>query len=125
MSPEDPQPPDETAAESAADATDAAPGGDRFARVVRTFVDEPMLWPVGLVVYLSLCSFGALILVYALRMRGIAASLALLLLIFMTVYRLDTDRKAGKLSPGGGLLIAFWAGSALEAFALGSIGAFQ
>lgn len=98
---------------------------DRASQVLRTFLGEPMLWPVGLVLFLSTSSFGALVLVYAIRLRGIAAGMALLLLIFMTVYRLDPDIRARKLRPSSAVLLAFWAGSTIVAFVLNSLGAFR
>ena len=98
---------------------------DRASRVLRTFFGEPMLWPVGLVLFLSASSFGAMVLVYAIRLRGIAAGMALLVLIFMTVYRLDPDIRARKLRPSSAVLLAFWAGSAAVGFVLNSMGAFR
>lgn len=97
---------------------------DRVARVLRTFREEPTLWPVGLVVFLSLSSFGALVLVYAIQLRGIAAGIALILLIFMTVYHLDPDIRARKLRPTSAVLMAFWAGSGVVALLLNGMGAF-
>ena len=98
---------------------------DRASQVLETFLGEPMLWPVAIVVYLSLCSFGALCLLYALRMRGILAGLLLLILIFVTVYHLDPDIRARKLRPSSALLVAIWVGSAAVGVILNAMGAFQ
>ena len=42
----------------------------RVERVLETFLDEPMLWPVAAVVLLTAMTFGAAILLFALRVRG-------------------------------------------------------
>ena len=104
---------------------DPGPEDDRVSRVLHVFLQEPMLWPVGLVLLLSAASFGSLILVYAIRLRGIAAGIALLLLLFVTVYRLDPDIRAKRLRPASALLLAFWVASALIAFLLDQLGAFR
>ncbi len=103
---------------------DEDPQEDRATQVLRTFAGEPMLWPVGLVVFLCATSFGALILVMAIRARELLPGIGLLLLIFLTVYRLEPDIRSRSLRPTSILLLAFWAGSALVGFILSSLGAF-
>lgn len=98
---------------------------DRATRILRTFFHEPTLWPVGLVLFLSASSFGALILVFAIRLRGLAAGAALLVLIFLTVWQLDPDIRARRLRPTSALLLCLWAGSAVTGWALDRLGAFQ
>jgi hypothetical protein len=112
------EPADDGAAESAPEPE------DRVHRVLRTFAEEPMLWPVGLVVFLSAISFGALILVMAVRARSFLAGVALLLLVFLTVYRLDPDIRAKRLRPASRLLLAYWVGSAAVGALLSWLGAF-
>ena len=99
-------------------------GEDRTSRVLRTFLHEPTLWPVALVVFLSASSFGALILVMAIRARALLPGVALLLLIFATVYRLEPDIRTRRLRPASAVLLAFWAGSAVVGVILSSLGAF-
>lgn len=98
---------------------------DRAERVIRTFLEEPMLWPVGLVVMLTLMTFGAAILVFAIRLRGLMAGIALLILIFLTVWGFDQDIRERRLRPVNRLVLGLWAGSALAAFALEWLGAFR
>jgi len=98
---------------------------DGAARVLRTFLGEPMLWPVGLVVLLTLVTFGAAILVFAIRVRSLFPGIALLLLIFLTVWGLDRDIRERRLRPVSRLVLGLWAGSALAAVALEWLGAFR
>jgi hypothetical protein len=98
---------------------------DHATRVLRIFIEEPMLWPVGLVVLLCASSFGAFILVFAIRLRSLGAGLALLVLIFLTVWKLDADIRARRLRPTSVLLLGLWAGSAVVGVALEWLGAFH
>ncbi len=116
------EPPHDGDETPAARSPDEAP--DRTTRVLRIFLTEPMLWPVGVVLFLSGISFGALILLYALQMRGLAAGAALLVLIFGTVRSLGPDLQARRLSPASALLLAFWLGSAGVGAILMALGAF-
>lgn len=100
------------------------PSEDRANRILRSFLHEHTLWPVGLVLFLSLSSFGALILVFAIRLRGLVAGAALLALIFLTVWHLDPDIRARRLRPTSALLLALWAASAVAGWALDRLGAF-
>jgi hypothetical protein len=93
--------------------------------VVRTFLEEPMLWPVGLVVILTAVTFGAWILVFAVRVRSPFAGIALLLLVFLSVYGLDQDIRQRRLRPESWLILTIWGGSALAAVALEWLGAFR
>ena len=98
---------------------------DRAANVLRTFLEEPMLWPVGLVVILTAITFGACVLVFAVRVRSLFAGIALLLLVFVSVYALDADVRQRRLRPASWLLLGIWAGSALAAVGLEWLGAFR
>jgi len=60
----------------------------------------------------------------AVRARSFVAGLALLLLLFLSVYRLDPDIRARKLRPASQLLLAFWVGSAVVGALLSWLGAF-
>ena len=97
---------------------------DRVARVLRTFWDEPLLWPVGIVVLLTAITFGAGILYFAIRVRGLFPGLALLLLIFVTVWGLDQDIRHRRLSLVNRVVLGLWLGSATGAFGLEWLGAF-
>ena len=92
-------------------------------RVLRTFLEEPMLWPVGLVLFLCASSFGALILVFAIRLRTLPAGIALLLVIFLTVWNLDGDIRQRRLRPTSAVVLAIWAGSAVVGVVLDRLGA--
>jgi hypothetical protein len=93
--------------------------------IIRAFVEEPMLWPVGIVVVLIVITFGAAILVFAIRLRSLFAGIALLLLIFMTVWGLEQDFRERRLRPLSRLLLGLWGGSALAAVGLEWLGALQ
>lgn len=82
-----------------------------------------MLWPVGLVVALTFVTFGAAILVYALRLQAIVAGIALLLMIFGTVWGLDQDVRSRRLRPRSAVILGLWIGSAIVAFVLDRLGA--
>jgi hypothetical protein len=114
----------EEAGERAEPGEAPASAEDRASRVLRTFAEEPTLWPVAVVVFLSAISFGSLILVMAIRARSLVAGLALLMLIFLTVYRLDPDIRAKRLRPMSVALVAFWIGSASVGALLAWLGAF-
>ena len=100
-------------------------GEDRAERVLQVFLEEPMLWPVGLVVCLTVVTFGAAILVFAIRMRGLVAGAALLMLIFVSVWGLDRDIRERRLRPASRLVLALWVGSGLAAVGLEWLGAFR
>lgn len=99
------------------------PSPDRAERVLRIFLEEPMLWPVGLVVLLTFATFGGAILVFAIRSRAILPGVAMLLLIFMTVWGLDADIRARRLRPVSWIVLGTWVASGLVAVALESLGA--
>ena len=95
----------------------------RHEQVIRTFVDEPMLWPVAIVLVLTVVTFGAAILVFAIRLRSLFACIALLLLIFMTVWGLEQDFRERRLRPASRVVLGLWGGSALAAVGLEWLGA--
>lgn len=103
---------------------DPAPD-DRAEHVLRTFLEEPMLWPVALVVFLTAITFGAAILVFAIRLRGLVAGAALLGLIFLSVWGLDQDIRERRLRPTSRVVLGLWVGSGLAAVALDWLGALQ
>ena len=98
---------------------------DRVDRAVRIVLDEPLLWPVAVAVLLAFSAFGAAILVFALRARGLFAGAALLVLIFLTVYGLDVDIRERRLRPQSRVVLALWATSALGAIALEWLNVFR
>ncbi len=93
---------------------------DHVLAVVR---EEPLLWPVAGVACLVVCTFGAAILVFALRLRSLVSGAALLLLIFVTVWGLDVDFRERRLRPRSRLLLGLWLGSGLLAVGLEWLGA--
>ena len=98
---------------------------DRVERVLQTFWDEPMLWPVAAAMLLTAMTFGAAILFWAVRLRAIVPGLVLLILIFVTVWGLDQDIRKRRLRLANRVVLAVWLGSATAAFALEWLGAFQ
>jgi uncharacterized membrane protein YhaH (DUF805 family) len=104
---------------------DSEPPEDPIEKVVRIALGEPLLWPVALTGLLMLTTFGAWILVFALRVRGLLAGAILLLLIFLTVYGIDADVRARRLGPRNRLVLLLWAGSIVEAIALDALGVFR
>lgn len=98
---------------------------DPAEKVLRTFLGEPLLWPVALVLFLVAATCGATMLVFAIRLRGIVAGIALLLLLFLTVWGLEQDIRERRLRPVSWLVFGLWLGSALVAWILDGLGAFQ
>jgi hypothetical protein len=96
---------------------------DQVLKVLRTFREEPMLWPVAIVVFLVGITFGGMILLYAIRLRALVSGVALLLLLFLTVWGLDADIRERRLRPISRLVLAMWLGSAGGAFVLEWLGA--
>lgn len=96
---------------------------DPFGQVTQTVREEPLLWPVAVVVWLVLCTFGGFLLFYAVRLRSLMAGMALIFVIFFTVWGADQDIRERKLSGKNVLVLSLWAGSALMAFALDRMGA--
>ena len=74
-------------------------GRDPFDHVLAVVREEPLLWPVAVAACLVVCTFGAAILVFALRLRSLVSGAALLLLIFVTVWGLDVDIRQRRLRP--------------------------
>jgi hypothetical protein len=98
---------------------------DRAAEVIRSFLSEPLLWPVGLVVVLTLATFGGAILLFAIRLRSFLPGIALLILIFLTVWGLEADFRERRLRPVSRVVLGLWGASALAAVGLEWLGAFR
>ena len=95
---------------------------DRFAEIAGSFLSEPMLWPVGIVVLLCFASFLAAVLSNALRGALPAlAALALLLLVSFRVIHLDI--RARRWRGPGAFMAALWLAGIALAFALTAMGA--
>jgi hypothetical protein len=109
--------PDESSAPEPADGPDPL---ERLAAVVR---EDPLLWPVAAVTALVVCTFGAAILIYALRLRSLISGVVLLFLIFVTVWGLDADIRERRLRPRSRLVLGLWLGSGLFAVGLDWLGA--
>ena len=102
-----------------------APAGSRdlFEHVADVVRQEPLLWPVALVLFLVICTFGAAMLVSALRLRGLISGAAMGVLIFLTVWGFDADIRERRLRPQRRLALLLWLGSGLAALALSRLGA--
>jgi hypothetical protein len=96
---------------------------DPFATVSRAVREEPLLWPVATASWLICCTFGAFVLFYALRVRSITAGVAMLFVLFFTVWGFDRDLRDRRLSGRNALVLSLWAGSALGAYGLELLGA--
>ena len=96
---------------------------DRVERVLETFLGEPMLWPVAAVVLLTAMTFGAEILLFALRVRAVIPGIALLVLIFLTLWGLAQDIRKRRLRPANRVVLGVWLGSAVGAVGLEWLGA--
>ena len=72
-------------------APDPATPNDPFERLVEIVREEPLLWLVATVMVLVVCTFGAAILVFALRLRNPISGAMLLFLNFVTEWGLDVD----------------------------------
>ena len=97
---------------------------DRVEQVLQIFLEETLLWPVAAVVLLTAMTFGAAILLYAVRLHAIFPGIALLILIFLTVPRLARDVRERRLRPASRVVLGMWLGSAVGAVALERLGAF-
>ena len=98
---------------------------DSTVKLIRIVVDDPLLWPVALVVFLIATTFGGMILLFAVRLRGLFAGVMLLMLLFLTVWGLDTDIRERRLRPQNRVVLCVWLGSALAAVVLEWLGASQ
>jgi hypothetical protein len=96
---------------------------DPFEHVAEIVRQEPLLWPVATVVALVLCTFGAAILVFALRLRSPISGAMLLFLIFVTVWGVDVDIRQRRLRPQTRVVVVLWLGSGLFAVGLSWLGA--
>ncbi len=105
-------------------APEPASGRDPFERLAAVVREEPLLWPVAAVMVLVVCTFGAAILVFALRLRSLLSGAMLLFLIFVTVWGLDVDIRERRLRPRSRLVLGLWIGSGLFAAGLEWLGAF-
>jgi hypothetical protein len=110
MSSREPDPPQPTDADSP------------FTTVARTVREDPLLWPVATVSWLVCCTFGGFVLFYALRVRSLVAGVAMLFVLFFTVWGFDRDLRQRRLSPQNGLVLSLWAGSAAAATAFELLG---
>jgi hypothetical protein len=115
MTPPDPRPGD-------ARPPEPPPDEGPFELVTRVVSEEPLLWPVATVAWLIFCTFGAFVLFFALRVRSLPAGVALLFVLFLTVWGLDRDIRARRLSGQNKLVLSLWAGSAVGAFGLEWLG---
>ena len=111
MEPEDPRAPDPASR-------------DPLGHVLAVVREEPLLWPVAAVACLVVCTFGAAILVFALRLRSAVSGGLLLLGIAVTVWGLEVDLRERRLRPQSQLVLLLWLGSGLEAVGLAWLGAF-
>ena len=98
-------------------------GRDPFDHVLAVVREEPLLWPVALVACLVVCTFGAAILVFALRLRSGVSGGLLLLGIVVTVWGLEVDIRERRLRPQSQLVLGLWLGSGLVAAGLAWLGA--
>ena len=97
---------------------------DRVEQVLQIFLEETLLWPVAAAVLLTAMTFGAAILLYAVRLHAILPGIALLILIFLTVSRLVRDVREQRLRRASRVVLGMWLGSAVGAVALERLGAF-
>ena len=84
---------------------------------------QPLLWPVAAVGLLAAVAAGALILALAVGARDFLSGIALLILLFLTVWGLEADIRTRRLSTRNRVVVALWLASAIGAFALEQLGA--
>jgi len=95
-----------------------------FERALSEYVRDPALWPVAIVALLIASTFGAAILLFALRERSWPAIAALLVLLFASVRSVDRDLRRRRLGPAARLVLGLWSASLLIAVGLIALGAF-
>lgn len=98
-----------------------APGLDRH---IRPYFSDPALWPVTIVLLIVFATFGATILLTALRSRNLFAVGALLALAVATAEAVRLDLRRRRLGAASGLILGLWALSALVAAVAAWFGAF-
>jgi len=84
---------------------------DPVERWLEPFFSEPALWPVLLVLVLSLVTFGAAAVLTAVSGRIGFAAVALLIAAGASAELLVRRARRGRLGRVGGLVLAFWLGS--------------
>ena len=96
------------------------PAAGLLARVL----GQPRLWPVAAVGLLASVAAGAVTLALAVGERGFLSGIALLILLFLTVWGLETDIRTRHLRIRSRVVLAVWLASMLGAIGLVQLGTF-
>ena len=101
------------------------PADSRVERLLRPFVEDTMLWPVGIVILAHAIAFMTPVLVMGLRDRRPVFLLALFLMIGMTVVHIgERVRGQGGVGVTGGALLSIWVGAGAAAWLSAHYGLF-
>jgi hypothetical protein len=98
------------------DAAAQAPAASGLGRHLATFLHEPMLWPVLIVVAAHLVLFGALLLLIALRGHSPFALAGLALAVVISVDAVRRELQGGGFGLVGRSTLGFWLLSAIAAW---------
>lgn len=93
-------------------------------RALLEYVRDPGLWPVLVVAVLIAATFGAALLLFALRLRNPFALAALALTIGVSLRGLEPSLRARRLRPAGAILLGLWTASGALAGGLIALGVF-
>ena len=85
---------------------------------------QPLLWPVAAVGLLAAVAAGAVILALAVEARDFLSGIALLILLFLTVWGLETDIRTRRLRARNRVVLAVWLASTIGAIGLAQLGTF-
>ncbi len=116
------QPQDRSREAQGAREASAVADSSRSEQMLRPFFEDSALWPVLVVIALSLASFGAAILVAAIADRNYAAIAALLVLALISGDLLRVDLRRRRFGVVSGLMLSLWVLSALLAGAAVTLG---
>jgi len=84
---------------------------------------RPLLWPLAALGLLGVVAAGAWTLALALGERDFLSGIALLILLFLTVWGLEVDIRTRRLRGRNWLVLGVWLASGIGALALEQLGA--
>ena len=94
------------------------------AGLLERVLGQPRLWPVAAVGLLAAVAAGAVILALAVEARHFLSGIALLILLFLTVWGLEADIRTRRLRARNRVVLAVWLASTIGAIGLARLGTF-
>jgi hypothetical protein len=95
--------------------SDREPRDTRVEELLRPFFSDSALWPVLVVLFAALTTFGAALLLLALKARSAYAIAALVVILGVSLDALRGPLRRRRFGIAGGSIVAFWLLSALLA----------